>query len=77
MSKTKLTATAKKEWALLLHIFSLSISCSPPDVSDSEANMHLLQNPIFRMLVMQSLLRKILVDLLSSVEESAVCIREG
>lgn len=54
MSKTKLTAAAKKEWALLLHIFSLPISCSPPDVSDSDTDTHFLQNAICRMLVVQS-----------------------
>lgn len=77
MSKTKLTATAKKEWALLLHIFSLSISCSPPDVSDSDTDMHFLQNPICSMSVMQSLLRKIPVGFGSSVEQAAMWIQEG
>lgn len=76
MSKTKLTETAKKEWALLLHIFSLPISHSP-DVSDSDTDMHFLQNSICRMLVMQSLLRKILVGLDSSVEQSAMWIQEA
>lgn len=74
MSKTKLTVTVKKEWVLLLHIFSLSFSHSPPSVSDSDTNIHFFQNPICSVAVMQSLPRKVLVDLGSSVEQPTTWI---
>jgi len=50
------------------------LSCSQPDVTDTNININLLQNPIHRVMVMHSIPTKVLVDLGSSVEQPAMWI---